>query len=404
MGAEGRHAHGFPETVTVAEALRRLAAVVPAIARTEPIALAAADGRVLAAPLTAPRDVPHHRRAAMDGFAVRAKDTFGAGADAPRTLAIGPAPAAGVALPVHTGSPVPQGFDAVVLVEDTERRGETVRVLRAVPEGANVAEAGEDVRRGERLFSAGHRLRPSDLGLAKTLGFGTVEVYARPRVAVLPTGEELVEDREPGLGEVLESNGFTLALSVARWGGDAAVEVVATDEPDRLEAALASARTADLVVTSGGSSVGERDRLPEVVAKMGRLLFHGVSLRPGHPVGAGVLSGGPPVLLLPGYPTACIVTAHLLLRPMVARLARLPETPPRTVPARLSRKVRSEVGIRQVVRVRLEGPPEDRVAEPTRTAGAGVLSRVTRADGFVVIPENVEGLDEGTVVEVEFWE
>ena len=421
------HSHaGGADRIRLAAAREHLREVVVAHNRVERVALVDADGRVLAESVDAPRAVPHYDRAAMDGFAVRAEDTFAASDRSPVALRRAEGEV-GVreTVRVHTGSALPSGADAVVMVEHTETVGVDgiggeVEVFDAVPAGENVAPVGEDVEAGQPLFEAGHRLRPSDLGLLKSTGVTSVAVREPPTVGVIPTGEELVQ-ADPDPGEVIETNGMTVTQLVARWGGEPAYRDVVTDDEDALRAAIERDLDRDLVVTTGGSSVGERDLLPDVVESMGELVFHGVALRPGHPVAAGVVDETP-VIMLPGYPVSTVVNAVQLLRPALkwAGGMPLPELP--RVEARLDRKIRSEPGIRTFVRVRVEArdgdgdsdgddehggenPPDgERVAVPTRASGAGVLSSVALADGWVVVEESREGVPEGEIVAVEDWE
>jgi molybdopterin molybdotransferase len=357
----------------------------------------------------------------MDGYAVRAADTFGSSDRSPVTVrrleneADSVAP--GTARRVHIGSELPEGADAVVMVEDTETVGGDVEVYGAVAEGANVAPVGEDVARDQRLYDPGHRLRPSDLGLLKSVGATEVEVYGRPSVSVIPTGEELVR-ADPDPGEIIETNGQTVSQFVERWGGAATYRDVVTDDPARLREAIGRDLDHDVVVTTGGSSVGERDYLPEVLTELGEILVHGVALKPGHPVALGIVEGTP-VLALPGYPVACIVNAVQFLRPAAKRVGHVPCPPFPTRTATLDRKVSSEPGTRTFVRVELQSPEEDKadekdeedkkdddpaVAVPTRASGAGVLSSVALADGWIVVPEGREGYDAGATVAVECWE
>ncbi len=344
----------------------------------------------------------------MDGYAVRARDTFEASDRSPVALRVGDEDGdvrRGVARRVHTGSELPDGADAVVMVEDTETVAGDLEVFGAVAEGENVAPVGEDVDAGQHLYDPGHRLRPSDLGLLKSVGATEVEVHDRPRVSVIPTGEELVQ-ADPDPGEVIETNGQTVSQFVERWGGDATYRDVVTDDPEALREAVERDLDHDVVVTTGGSSVGERDYLPEVLSDLGEILVHGVALKPGHPVALAVVDGTP-VLSLPGYPVACIVNAVQFLRPAIKRVGHLPCPPFPTTSARLDRKLTSEPGNRTFVRVQLRSEPEDGdgpLAVPTRASGAGVLSSVALADGWVVVPEGREGYDAGTAVGVENWE
>ena len=425
-----RRESGFKRRTRVEEALATLLDDIEPHDRVETVSLGEADGRVLAEPVDAPAPVPSYDRAAMDGYAVRAEDTFGASDRSPAVLRttdgdVDP----GEATRVHTGSALPDGADAVVMIEHVEAVGAELEAFDAVAAGENVGPAGEDVADGQRLYDAGATLRPSDLGLLKSVGLDAVPVYEPPTVAVIPTGEELVQS-DPDPGEVIETNGLTVSRLVGRWGGDARYRDVVTDDKEALAAAIERDLDADIVVTTGGSSVGERDLLPEVVDGIGEVLVHGVALKPGHPVCLGRASGTP-VLSLPGYPVACIVNAVQFLRPTQKRVAGTDSTPFPTRRARLDRKIASEPGTRTFARVRLsdestesdgstesdwstesDGSPTasgtsdgpSTVATPTRASGSGVLSSVALADGWVVVPESVEGFDAGRVVDVELWE
>jgi molybdopterin molybdotransferase len=396
---------GFKERTRVADA-REALLDVPPIDRTERLSLSVADGRVIAEPIDARRNVPHYARAAMDGWAVRAEDTFGASDRSPAVLrpdeTIGP----DRAVRVHTGSELPDGANAVVVVEETERIGDELEVFDAVGEGENVGPVGEDVEAGQRLYEPGHALRPSDLGLLKGTGIDTVEVAALPEVAVVPTGEELVQ-ADPAPGEVVETNRFTVSRLAERWGADVTRRRIVTDDREALRAAIQRDLVRDVVVTTGGSSVGERDLIPEVVDDLGEVLVHGVALKPGHPVALGRVEGVT-VVMLPGYPVAAIVNAVQFLRPLIKHLAGADPAPLPTREATLTRKIRSEPGVRTFVRVTLEaGGDADGTgleATPTRASGSGVLSSVALADGWVVVEESREGIPAGETVAVENWE
>ena len=408
-----RRESGFKRRTRVADARATLLDAVTPHDRTESVPVEAADGRVVAEPIDAPAPVPGYDRAAMDGYAVRASDTFGAGDRSPAVLAAksaeADAVAPGEAARVHTGSAVPGGADAVVMIEQVEAVGGEVEVFDAVATGENVGEAGEDVADGQRLYEPGHVLRPSDLGLLRSVGLDSVPVREPPEVAVIPTGEELVES-DPDPGEVIETNGLTVSRLVERWGGEARYRDVVTDDADALREAVEADLDADVVVTTGGSSVGERDLIPEVVDGLGEVLVHGVALKPGHPVCLGAAEGTP-VVSLPGYPVACIVNAAQFLRPAMKRAGGTDADAFPTRRATLERKVASEPGVRTFARVTLGSPDEDDesdgalpTATPTRASGSGILSSVALADGWVVVPEPREGLDAGDPVDVELWE
>ncbi|ELZ40311.1 molybdenum cofactor synthesis protein [Halorubrum californiense DSM 19288] len=407
-----RRESGFKRRTRVADARATLLDAVTPHDRTESVPVEAADGRVVAEPIDAPAPVPGYDRAAMDGYAVRARDTFGAGDRSPAVLAAkaaeSDAVAPGEAARVHTGSAVPEGADAVVMIEQVETVGDEVEVFDAVATGENVGEAGEDVADGQRLYEPGHVLRPSDLGLLRSVGLDRVSVREPPEVAVIPTGEELVES-DPGPGEVIETNGLTVSRLVERWGGRARYRDVVTDDPDALREAVAADLDADVVVTTGGSSVGKRDLIPEVVDGLGEVLVHGVALKPGHPVCLGEAEGTP-IVSLPGYPVACIVNAAQFLRPAMKRATGTDADPFPTRRATLARKVASEPGVRTFARVSVSASDEDSsddalpTATPTRASGSGILSSVALADGWVVVPEPREGIDAGETVDVELWE
>ena len=394
MGSEG-----FTEMTRLAAARERLLSAVSSPAESEAADVATADGRALAAPVDAERDVPGFDRAAMDGYALRAEDTYGASGRSPTVLdavegAVGP----DEATYVHTGSPVPDGADAVVKVEQTDERDGRVEVFAAAPPGDNVAPAGEDVESGDRLLPAGHRLRPSDLGLLKAGGHREVAVAPRPTVSGVPTGEELVAF-DPGHGETVETNGLTVSRLVDRWGGTATYRDIVGDDLGALRAAVEGDTDHDIVVTTGGSSVGERDLIADVVGELGEVLVHGIAIKPGHPAGFGVVNDTP-VVMLPGYPVSAIVAAVQLLRPAVAKAGGFePEEFPERE-ATLEGKIAGEVGRRSFVRVRETS--RDTV-KPVR-GGAGVLSSVAAADGWVVVPESLEGVAAGETVTVQRWE
>ena len=392
---------GFKQRTRVADARERLLDV-DALDRTERVPLSVADGRTLAEPIDAARNVPHYPRAAMDGWAVRAEDTFGASDRSPAVLRPAESVGPNAAVRVHTGSELPDGADSVVMVEQTDEIAGELEVFDAVAEGENVAPVGEDVEAGQRLYEPGHQLRPSDLGLLKAIGIDTVEAVAHPEVAVVPTGEELVQ-ADPDPGEVIETNRFTVSRLAERWGADVTRRNIVTDDHEALRVAVERDLTRDVVVTTGGSSVGERDLIPEVVEELGEVFVHGVALKPGHPVALGRVEDTT-VVMLPGYPVAAIVNAVQFLRPLIKHLGRMPRNPIPTREAELTRKIRSEPGVRTFVRVKLEGSDDELDATPTRASGSGVLSSVALADGWVVVEESREGIPKGETVTVEDWE
>jgi molybdenum cofactor synthesis domain-containing protein len=397
------------ETISLDDALAMILETAAPIVRTERIALGSADGRVLAAAVTAPTDVPPFDRAAMDGFAVRAEDTFGAGRHEPKTLRVvetlftGQTPrmriAAGTAAQIATGAPMPDGADAVVMVEETER-GEAgeVRVFTPVYPRQHVGRRGADIAAGSVVLQAGDLLTPGRVGALAALGALDAEVYAKPRVAILSTGDEIVEPGQPlAPGQIYDINRFTLVAIVAAHGG---VPVLLPPAPDTLEALSATvddARNEDALVFSGGSSVGERDLILDVLAARGEVLFHGVAVKPGKPTVFGRI-GTLPVVGMPGYPTSCLSNGYMLLVPMLRRMARLPEHRPRTVTVPLARRVVSTTGRHQFYTVRISGG----AATPAFKA-SGDITSMAHADGYIEIPAHVDIVEAGQLVEVKLF-
>lgn len=400
--SEHQHEADVRRTTRIQTARSELLDAAEPLERTEVIPVPAAGERVLAEQISAPRPVPHYTRAAMDGYAVRAEDTVGATERSPVTLRVSRSVSPGTAVPVHTGSELPAESDAVVRVEYTDRVDDNLEVRTQIEEGKDVAPVGEDVAAGEMLFDAGHRLRPADLGLLKSVGVDRITVYSRPEIEVLPTGDELVLN-DPSPGEMVESNGLVVSRHVEQWGGVSHYRDAIPDDRDRLGNGIRRGLAADALVTIGGSSIGDRDIVPDVFNELGEVLFHGVAIKPGHPVGAGLVDNTP-FIMLPGYPVSCIINSVQLLRPLVKYIGHLAVPDHPSTQAVLSRGVTSEYGRRSYVRVMLDPGDELPEAVPVRSSGAGVLSSVTSADGWIVIPEDQDICEAGTTVQVEDWE
>ena len=392
---------------------------------SEEVGLDDALGRVLAGPVAAPEAAPQFQRATMDGYAVCARDTFGASVGAPQYLEIkgevpmGAAPVRpllpGEAFRVPTGAMLPEGADAVVMVEYTAEHPDlTLEVRRAVAPGENLLAPGEDVPAGKLLFDAGTRLRPQDLGLLAALGITRLKAYRRPRVAILSSGDEIVPvARQPGPGQVRDANAHLTAAQVREGGGLPLLLGIIPDDFGALRAALAAAVSrADLVLISGGSSVGARDLTLAAIRDLpgSEVLVHGVAIRPGKPtilaaVGLGIGSGVLPVLGLPGHPASAAVVMEVLGRPLLAHLSGLEAAPPwgRTVTAALSRNLAGASGREDYVRVRLRPEGETLWAEPV-LGPSGLLSPLVNSDGLVIIPLGLEGLLKGELVEVRLFQ
>lgn len=389
----------FKERTSVDAALRLFLEKISTLRKTEEVSLEACTDRVLAEAVISERNVPHYRRAAMDGYAVRASDTQGASPSNPVMLQLSDRIEEGSSIWVHTGAAVPEGANAVVMVEDTAPAGNLVEIRAQVYPNRNVGQVGEDIKTGDRVFEEGHLLRPCDAAVLASLGFDRVKVFKKPVVAVIPTGDELVSRNKsrnvPPPGMVLETNGLMSALYVKKWGGiPRSIEIV-PDNPDRLKKAVEANLDADMILLSGGTSVGKRDHGPEVVAALGELLVHGIGVSPGKPAALGIINDVP-VVCLPGYPVSGLVALYFFVRPGIRKLAAIPEIPELILKRRLAAKISSKIGYVHFIRVVFEG---DKV-RPLTGEGDGVLTSVAKADGYVLVPERIEGYDEGEEVDV----
>lgn len=351
-----------------------------------------AVGRVISEDIVSAVNLPGFNRAAMDGFAVRSLDTKGARPSAPVYL--------DKFISLRTGMEVPENFDAVVMLEDSVRRGDTLEITAEVHVYKNVSQIGEDILRRDVVLREGHRLRPPDVALLAALGVREIEVYAQPKVSIIPTGGELVPigARPLRAGEAFEINGLMTELYVEKWGCAARKREIVPDDPDRIREAVKSNLDADMIIIIGGTSVGERDYAPRVLAEMGELFVHGVRLQPGKPTAFGIIDSKP-MICLPGYSVAALSDLYLFVRPALKKMAHLEDGLP-MIRARLASKIASKSGYLSVVRVALRTGE----AEPIMVSGAGILSSVARADGFVIVPEEREGIEAGEMVEVYFFE
>jgi molybdopterin molybdotransferase len=378
----------------------------------ETVTLDAALGRVPAAAIAAPAALPGFARSTVDGYAVRAADTYGASEGLPSYLDVrgavrmGSAPdvevQGGAAVAVPTGGAIPPGADAIVMVEHTqEAMAGTIEVVRPVAPGENVVGADEDVAAGVTLVEAGRPLRAADLALLAAAGITALEVHARPRVAILSTGDEVVDPATSSLvpGQVRDAIAVALAALVQEAGGEPDTRGIVPDDADALSAALQAAlAVSDVVVVSAGSSVGMRDQTAAVVAELGEIFCHGLALRPGKPT---LLADcdGVPLVGLPGNPRSALVVFRLVGVPVVRLVGGCTAPPPEpVVSARLGRDLPSVTGRLDVVQVAVR----DGTATPLFGPSA-VLSVLGAADGYVVVPEEATGLDAGTAVDVTLY-
>jgi len=411
----------------LAEALSRWWAALAELGLDRPlpgewVELDEAAGRVTAESVWARISSPHYHAAAMDGYAVRAEDTLNATETRPVHLVLGEQ-----AFPVDTGDPLPAGTNAVIMIEQVQRleRGgaELIEIMTSVPPWQHVRPLGEDIVATELILPANHRLRPQDIGVAAGAGHARLLVRRRPRVAIQPTGSELVP---PGShlrpGDIVEYNSLVLAAMIREWGGLPTRLPLLPDDYCALRSRVVeAAQSHDLVIINAGSSAGSEDFTARIVAELGTLLVHGIAIRPGHPVVMGILhldaqevgelaedtgqrEGNPPravpVIGLPGYPVSAAITCELLVKPTLARwLGQVPEERPK-VQATITRKVVSPEGEEEFLRVTV-GQVGERVVATPLPGGAGVLMSLVRADGIVRIPRGEQGFEAGTAVTVE---
>jgi molybdenum cofactor synthesis domain-containing protein len=395
----------FGQLLDFDTALATVLDAVKPVTTSERVNLDRLLGRVLAEDLQATISIPPFARAAMDGYAVIAEDTFGAGRRNPKKLPIvgqifaGDAPTTtlgkGEALQIATGAPMPQGADAVVMVEETERDSDAVNVFKAVYPGANIGQIGEDIKQGEIVLRRGTALDAGKIGVLASQGLTEANVFTKPHVAVMPTGEEIASAGQTlRPGQVYDINSHTLASVVRQSGGEPVRMPIAEDKPDKLRAAIIQALENDMVVISGGSSVGERDLIFGILEELGKVLFHGIQVKPGKPTMFAVVRGKP-VLGMPGYPTSCLINAHLLLQPAVKKMAHLPIEVKRPVTAKLAQSVLGSVGRRQFLPVKLvEGQAVPLFKE------SGAITATADANGYLDIAPNVDLLEKGETVRV----
>ena len=396
------------ETIPLEEARQLIADACRLIDRTERVPLVDANGRVAAADVRSTRDVPPFSRAGMDGFAVRAEDTFGANRYEPRALRVidkvytGQVPAkpveAGTAIEIATGAPMPQGADAVVMVEETDRAGEDVRVLTPVYPRQNVGRQGADIVVGQTVIARDEVLNPSRIGALAALGVGDVEVFAKPTVAILSTGNEIADpgsDLQPG--QIYDINKFTLSTIIQEHGGIPKPFATAQDTIEALESAIDACSACDVLVFSGGSSVGERDLILDVIGRKGEIVFHGIAVKPGKPTVFGTINGKP-MFGMPGYPTSCLSNAYLLLVPALRAMARLGPRHIASVTLPLGQRIVSTTGRHQFYTVKIV----DGQAMPAFKA-SGDITSMSQADGYIEIPAQTDIVEKGETVDVKLF-
>jgi len=406
----GTRMRPIKETIPISEALRLVDEASRPIDRTSKIPLEEANGRTLATDIVANRDVPPFNRAAMDGYAVVAETTADASRYKPTrlqciesvhtgrlpTLRISP----GECTEIATGAPIPDGANAVVMVEQTNRQGLEVEIFSAVTPWQHVGQQGGDIVTDQTVLRTGELLTPSRVGSIAALGMAEVDVYDQPRVAVLCTGDEIVSPGQPlEPGQIYDINRFTLSAVIAEHGGVALTFPIAGDSLEALSIAVdhVIANRTDLLVFSGGSSVGERDLTLDVLRLKGTVDFHGISVKPGKPTAFGHI-GTIPVLGMPGYPTSCLSNAYLLLVPLLRRMAHLPTYRPQTISVPAAHRFTSTNKRHQLYSVRVVSG-----AAVGAFTSSGHITSMSKADGYIEIPEGQDIVEQGENVDVTLF-
>jgi len=373
----------------------------------EEIPLLEAYDRVLRENVVSVLDIPPFNRSTVDGYAVKAEDTFGAGENQPAKLALRGMVSVGElsqlyvgkgeAAEIVTGAPVPEGADAVVMVEDTDTKNGELHVFRAVTRDENVMKRGTDIKKGETVLKAGKVLGASEIGVLAALGLAKVKVFKVPVIGVLSTGAEVTElGKELPAGKIYDINAYSLSTAVRESGGIPIYLGVVPDDKAELRKTLEHALvSADMVMTSGGVSVGPKDLTPQIVNSLGKpgVIISGIAVKPGKPTTI-ALVGKKPVFSLPGHPTSALLLFHLLARPVIQRMSGRSTTEAKTVKALTATRMFSAKGRRTFVMVTLKRDKLNRfLAEPVATGASGAITTLAKADGFVEIPENQQFID-----------
>ncbi|MEM3699347.1 MAG: molybdopterin molybdotransferase MoeA [Candidatus Bathyarchaeia archaeon] len=402
---------GFQKLTTIEEALQLFFSNLKIEnLKTVVVPLHEALNSVLAEDIRAREDLPRFDRSAVDGYAVRAEDTVEASQFKPKILRITNRDEIGnrEAKQVWTGTPIPKGANAVVMLENTKKVDMEIEVWTSVTPGENISKKGEDISKGEVALKAGIRLKPHHLGLLAALGNVKVKVFEKPKIAILATGNELVEISEkPKEDQIFEVNRLVLSNLCHELGAEPIDLGIAKDDADEIfEKLRAGLEKADAVITTGGTSVGASDLVPEAVNKIGKpgVIVHGVAMRPAMPT-ALAIANGKPIIILSGNPVAAMIGFEVFVRPLICRMLGLKREERRpVVKAKMTRRIGTFLGRKTFVRVHVFQRHGELFAEPMSARGSGIISTMTRANGYVVVPENREGLEEGETVSVHLFD
>lgn len=400
---------GFKKLTSIDEALSRfLDRLQPKRLATVRISLKEALGRVTAKDINATKDLPPYHRSAVDGYALKAVDTVGASPYQPKGLRlVNKEPVKERELrEIWTGNPLPKGADSVVMLEHTERNDNQIQILVSLTPGANVSRKGEDVKKGNVVVEAGLRLRPHHLGLLAALENREVQVVRKPKVALLATGSELAPLGAPlKPNQIVEVNSIILSKLCSELGAESFSLGIARDDEDEIRGKICEGLAkADLIITTGGTSVGVHDLVPRVIEEIEphATVAHGIAMRPGMPTALAVVQRKP-VLVLSGNPVAASVGFEVFARPTILRFLGIKEEGRARLKAKLTRRVAGVLGRRVILRVRVVEKDGDFLAEPIRIKGSSIITTMTRANGYVIIPEDREGLRKDEIVMVHLF-
>jgi molybdopterin molybdotransferase len=393
------------------EDVKKIISTLPFNKKVEKLAIENAYQRVLSENIYATINLPPFKRAAMDGYAVKAKDTFRASEDKPTSLKLLEVTMAGevsqnkveegTCIEVSTGAPIPEGADAVIMIEFAEKKDEDILILDSVTLGANIAGEGSDVKKGELLLSEGEFITPDKIGVLSAIGLSKIPVYVKPQVAVISTGNEIIKlDEKMEYGKIYDINSYTLYNAVKSCGCQPIHSEIVKDDFESLKNKIIEFKDADIIITSGGTSAGAGDVLRMVLDEIGEVLVHGIAVKPGKPTIVGLIKDeneGQIIFGLPGYPVSALMIFHVFIAPFLRKISSLNgvDEENNTIKLKLSRRFRPARGRKQYVLVKIQ----ENQAHPI-LKDSGAITALSEADGYFEVPRNVEILEEGSNVTV----
>ncbi|MHA1409044.1 MAG: molybdopterin molybdotransferase MoeA [Candidatus Odinarchaeia archaeon] len=404
---------GFQSTTPIDKALEIFTSRLTYTPQTETVRIEDALGRIIAEDIFSPIDLPPFNRSAMDGYAVKSQETIGASVNNPIKFKIIGHIEAGhyspvtlntyEAVEIMTGGKVPDTADAVIMLEYTNKLSENeVEIYQSVTPYQNIDPVGSDIKKGDKVLTSGTILEPADLGVLKSMGVSKVRVFFPLKIGVLSTGDELSEDISNGNeGKIIENNQIILSSYIRKEGCTPHLFGIIPDEGSKIKQAIQEASAScDLLLVTGGTSVGKKDLVPNIIRELGEIVIHGVSMKPGRPTGLAFVNNKP-VILMPGYSVACIIAFYAFVKPIIYKMFNLENMPIGCIiRAKLTRRIPSTAGRTDFIRVKLHKENGEFYATPIMASGSGILSSMVKSNGLLKIPENVEGYEEDDVVPI----